>query len=204
MAPGGLESVYAVMTSTPTPAVRIERPHMPDSEKMIRLPIDVRLKVFDRYLTPTLRAQVEEEFGVWRGQPQYPVLVGNRLLDVLCTALPDRSPAEARQMLGYEYVAQYRHTVLGWLMLVVRPMLDLDWVLRGLPRQYAGATNYGTYWVAPVGERHWRFDFEDDPGDPDWILGTLLAGGTIFKVRGLSISHRILAPQHMSFSIQWA
>jgi uncharacterized protein (TIGR02265 family) len=189
---------------SPTPVARIERPPLPDAEKMILLPISVRLKVFDHYLTPALRAQVEAEFGSWRGQPQYPVLVGNRLLDVMCTALPDRSPEEARRMLGYEYVAQYRYTVLGWLMLVVRPVLDMEWLMRGLPRQYAGATNYGTYWVAPLGERHWRFDFEDDPGYPDWILGTLLAGGAIFKVRGLRVSYQMLGSQHISFDIQWA
>lgn len=180
---------------------------MPDSEKMIRLPIDVRLRVFDRYLTPALRTQIEEEFGRWKGQSQYPVLVGNRLLDVLCTSLPEREPAEALQMLGYQYVSQYRDTALGFLLLVVRAMVgklvDMDWVLRGLPRQYAGATNYGTYWVAPLGERHWRFDFEDDPGYPDWILGTLLAGGSILKTPDLHITYRVLAPQHTSFDISW-
>ncbi len=191
-------------TALPTSIVRFERPVIPDAEKMILLPIDGRLKLFDRYLTPALREQIAQEFGQWRGQPAYPVLVGNRLLDVMYAALPERSPAEVRQLLGYEYVAQYRHTALGMLMVVVRPALNLEWVMRGLPRQYAGATNYGTYAVAQLGERHWRFDIEDDPGYPDWVLGTLLAGGAIFKVRGLRISHHLVAPQHMSFDIQWA
>lgn len=193
------------------PLVKIERPRVPDSQKLILVPLDIRFKTFDSYLTPDLRSQLRIEFAEYLGQPNYPVLVGNRLIDRVCeTALSEYSPKEAHQLLGRSYVEHYRETVLGWLLgLISRlkktagPIVSIDWVMRGLPRQYAGATNYGTYWLAELEHNHWRFDFEDDPGYPDWLLGTFQAGGAFLGLQGLDIKYEVVEPQHISFQIRW-
>jgi uncharacterized protein (TIGR02265 family) len=193
------------------PLVKIERPRIPDAQKLILVPLDIRFKTFDSFLTPNLRSQLRQEFAEYLGQPNYPVLVGNRLIDRVCeTALSGYSPEEAHQLLGRSYVERYRETVLGWLLgLISRlkrtagPIVSMDWVMRGLPRQYAGATNYGTYWLAELGHNHWRFDFEDDPGYPNWLLGTFQAGGEFLKLQDLSITCELVGPQHMSFQIRW-
>lgn len=188
----------------PVPLVRIARPKISDDEKMILLPLDVRLKAFDQYLTPTVRDQINIEFAAYLGKPHYPIAVGNRLVDLICTTcLADLPLAEARQMLGRCYIERYRQTILGHLLLVVRPLVGLEWVLRGLPRNYSESTNFGTYWVAELEPHHWRFDFEDDPGYPDYILGTFQAGGEILQVPGLIITYSTPAHQHMSFDITW-
>jgi hypothetical protein len=57
--------------------------------------------------------------------------------------------------------------------------------------------------VACLGPGHWRFDFEDDPGYPDFILGTLIEGGMMIGIPGLEITYRVLGPRHISFDIQW-
>jgi uncharacterized protein (TIGR02265 family) len=131
-------------------------------------------------------------------------LVGNRLIDLLCaTCLADQPMDEARQVFGRYYVARYRETILGGLLRVMAPLVNLEWVVRGLPRNFAAATNYGTYWTAELGPHHWRLDFEDDPGYPDLILGILLAGAEIHRTPGLHIQYTILGPQHTSFDIEW-
>jgi uncharacterized protein (TIGR02265 family) len=144
------------------------------------------------------------EFKDYLGKPEFPMLVGNRLVDLVCaTCLAQYPVAEAQRLLGYQYMQRYWSTLMGRFLMMAAPLADVEWVLRGLPRQYSAATNFGTYWVAKIAPRHWRFDFEDDPGYPDYILGTLLAGGEILKVRGLHVTYKPIAPNHMSFEIQW-
>src|SRR4051812_26138047 len=177
----------------PTPVARIARPHIPDEEKKILLPLDIRLKAFDPLLTPPVREQIQVEFKDYLGKPEFPMLVGNRLVDLVCaTCLADRPVAEAQRMLGHQYMQRYWNTLMGRFLMMAAPLVDVEWVLRGLPRQFSAATNFGIYWVAELAPRYWRFDFEDDPGLPDYILGTLLAGGEILKVRGLQIAYKII------------
>jgi uncharacterized protein (TIGR02265 family) len=192
-------------STQPPVASRVSRPRMPDSEKMILLPLSIRLKAFDKFLTPAVREQLHTEFAAYLDQPQYPVVIGNRLVDQVCnTSLTDYSPQEARQLLGRCYIERYQESVLGRLLLApISSNQDFEWVMRGLPRNYSAVTNYGTYWVAEVAPRHWRFDFEDDPGDPDFIMGTLLAGSEILRIPGYRVSYVTLAHQRLSFEQTW-
>lgn len=183
---------------------RIARPNIPDDEKLVLFPMDVLLASFDKYLTPEVRSRLEAEFSEHLGKPYYPVLVGNRLIDQVCRLCLGEYPIEqARQLLGHSYLQRYRETVLGQLLLDARPLVSVEWFVQGLPRNYASATNFGTYWVEELEPQHWSFNFEDDPGYPDWILGTLLAGAEILQVPGYRVTYTLPAPQHISFDIRW-
>jgi uncharacterized protein (TIGR02265 family) len=197
-----------MLNQPPTPPLRvvtrIARPFIPDDQKRILFPLRVILASFDAYLTPANRAQLEDEFAPYLDHPYYPVLVGNSLTDRVCElCLADHPVAEARQILGRAYVRRYQETLFGKMLAVAGPLLQFEWILKGLPNQYAAATNFGTYWVAEVAPHHWRFDFEDDPGYPDWILGTLQAGSEAIHMTGGQISYTVLAPRYLSFTITW-
>lgn len=188
----------------PTPAAQVRRPHVPDADKKILLPLGIRLKAFEAYLTPAAREQINQEFKDYLGCDEYPVLVGNRLIDLICrTCLADQPLPEARRILGHQYMQQYWSTLLGHFLKMAAPLAKVEWIMRGLPRQYSATTNYGTYWVAEVAPQCWRFDFEDDPGYPEYILGTLLAGGELLKVADLQVSYQVVGPQHLSYTIRW-
>jgi uncharacterized protein (TIGR02265 family) len=192
----------------PTPVVpiaRIARPRMPDAAKMIMLPLSIRLKSFAKFMTPSVHSQLEEEFAPYLNQPQYPVIVGNQLVDRVCAmCLAEYERGAAQQLLGQCYIERYQESLIGRLLLApLEADHDFEWALRGLPRNYAAATNFGTYWVAQLGPQHWRFDFEDDPGYPDFILGTLIAGSEILHIPGYRVSYTLPEPGHMSFDIRW-
>ncbi len=124
----------------PQPVARIARPHIPDTEKNILLPLEIRLMAFARYLTPALEAQLREEFAEYLQQEQFPVLVGNRLIDRICaTTLQDHPTEKARELLGYAYLKQYQDSLVGVLLAPVDVTDDFDWVMQGLPR------NWGDY-----------------------------------------------------------
>lgn len=150
------------------PAVRVARPPIPDDQKLVFSGIDFLIEAVADRLTPALQEQITAEFGAYLRKSRYPVLVGNRLIDLLCaTCLADRPRAAARQLFGRYYVTRYQETITGGLLRLMVPRVSLAWVVRGLPRNFAAATNYGTYWVAELEPHHWRLDFEDDPGYPD-------------------------------------
>ena len=194
----------ATQSLTPVPLVRIARPPTANNEKMILLPLEIKLKAFSSVLSEEMLMQLQDEFAPYLNQDRYPVLVGNQLLDRVCElALPDQSIAAARQLLGYKYLMLYQASFLGILLAPVEPGGEFEWVMRGLPRNYAAATNYGTYWIAELGPRHWRFDFEDDPGYPEFVLGGLVAGGELLQMPCHEIACSILSPEHYSFDITW-
>ncbi len=187
-----------------TPIVRVERPPMLDTEKLVFSSIDFLLQAVKSRLTPDILKQVQAEFGSYLEKTQYPVLEGNRLIDFLSSAcLAELSTAAARQVFGKYYVTRYQKTIQGQLLMRAVPLVNLGWAIRGLPRNFAAATNYGTYWVAELAQRHWQLEFEDDPGYPDLILGILLGSKEILKASSLQLSYTVLAPQHTSFDIQW-
>jgi len=195
----------ATSLPTPIPLVRIARPIIPNSEKMILLPLEIKLKAFASVLSAEMVVQLQDEFAPYLDRERYPVLVGNRLLDRVCElALSETPLAEARQMLGYKYLMLYQESFLGMLLAPgSEPTDDFDWVMEGLPRNYAAATNYGTYWIAEVGPKHWCFAFEDDPGYPEFVLGGLLAGKDLLQIPNSRTVCSILGPEHYSFDISW-
>lgn len=101
-------------TSLPAPivpAVRVARPPIPDDQKLIFSGIDFLIEAVADRLTPALQAQITAEFGAYLGKSRYPVLVGNRLIDLLCaTCLADRPLAEARQLFGRYYSSCQRES----------------------------------------------------------------------------------------------
>jgi len=191
------------MLTSPVALVRVARPRLPDDQKIVLHPLTVLLRALDDKLSYDQRSQVEREFSPYLNN-SYPVLVGNQLIDRVCElGLADRPIGEARQLLATAYMNRYRETILGRILGATMPLMKPEWILRGCPRNYASATNFGTYWVAQLEERHWRFDFEDDPGYPDWILGTLSSACQILRIPAVQISYQVLAPQHTSFDIRW-
>lgn len=196
--------MHATPSLTPVPLVRIVRPPTATNEKMILLPLEIKLKAFSSVLSDALLVQLQDEFAAYLNQDHYPVLVGNQLLDRVCElALPDQPIADARQLLGYKYLMLYQASFLGILLAPLDPGGEFEWVMRGLPRNYAAATNYGTYWIAELGPRRWRFDFEDDPGYPEFVLGGLIAGGELLQMPQHTAKCTILGPEHYSFELTW-
>lgn len=192
------------MLTAPVPLVRVARPRLPDDQKVVLHPLSVLLRALEDKLTYDQRGQIEQEFSEHLANSTYPVLVGNRLMDRVCElGLADRPIGEARQLLATAYMSRYKETILGRILGATMPLMKPEWILRGCPRNYASATNFGTYWVAELEPRHWRFDFEDDPGYPDWILGTLISSCEVLRIPGVRISYQVLEPQHTSFDIHW-
>lgn len=197
------------MADNPTDAplvvvVRIDRPSLPDAEKMLLTSMDIGLRTVDPYLNPASRAAVQEQFGAYLGQPSQPVLVSNAFVDFVCQAgFPARTLPEARRELGRLSVAQYQQTILGRVMFAPLRLMGFARVLRHTPRQYAATTNYGTRWVAELGPRHWRFDCEDELIHPESIIGNLEAVAESLSVPQLRVVFTLRAPGHYSYDITW-
>jgi uncharacterized protein (TIGR02265 family) len=187
------------------PLVRIARPPVPNEQRLVLLRTELLVKAVESQLTPDSLARIKAEFGPYLSERQYPPLVGNALVDLLCElCLADRPLAEARKQLGYQYMLRYWQTPLGKMVMPAMRVMGLERIMRGLPRNYATSANYGIYWVAQLGPQHWRFDMEDDPRHPEVQLGTLLAGADVLPLPNHQISLTRLGPEHMSVEIRWA
>ncbi len=194
-----------IPTNTPpVVAARIDRPPIPDAEKLMLTPMDIGLRTVDPYLNPASRAAVQAQFGVDLGKSTQPVLISNAFVDFVCQAgFPALSLPEARRQLGRLSVAQYGQSILGRVMLAPIRLMGLERVLRQAPKQYAATTNYGTRWVAELGPRHWRFDCEDELIHAESILGNLEAIAELVGVAKLRVVFTLLAPRHYSYDITW-
>jgi uncharacterized protein (TIGR02265 family) len=188
----------------PTMLAQVVRPVIPDAEKQINFPLDERLDAARWRLSPAALAEIQSEFRAYLGKGHYPALTANALADRLCVlALPDQPRALALQQLGREYILhRYPQTILGRVLFAALPLLSLAQVMRRLPRNYAATTNFGTYTLWQVGERHWRFEFADDPGYPDWILGTLQAGSILTRTPNVRVTCTLLGHYHFVYDIQ--
>ncbi len=189
------------------PVSRVARPIMADSRKLWLVPMEEHLTSLDPPLSPALHARVMAEFGSYMGKGEYPVQVGNQLIDLLCAEyLGDQPVAEARRQLGYSYNRSFRRTILGRVMMAALPLMGpgMERVLRLSPSRFAATANYGTRWVAEVAPHHWRFDWEDEILYPEWIQGILEFGGhEILRLPNLQIRYTILAAKHFSFAVTW-
>jgi len=179
---------------------------MSDTDKMLLAPLRLQLKAAERYLTPAILAHAETEFGPYLDLPQHPVLITNQMLEYLCAhCLADRPIEEAQQLLGRSYARYMQIQQSGFLPHILMRLASVaSWslIIKGLPQNYAAATNYGSYWVEEVSSRHWHFNIANDPGLPHFILGTLLQGAE--SLSWLSqVTYIPMAPQHFSFQIIW-
>lgn len=191
-------------TPPPTGATRMERPPVPDAEKLMLTSLDIGLQAVEPYLNPTSRAAVQAQFGPYLGQPTQPVLVSNAFVDFVCPArFPALALPEARRQMGRLLVTQYGQSILGRVMFAPIRLMGFERLLRQIPRQFAATTNYGTRWVAPLGPRHWRFDCEDELMHPETIIGNLEAVGEMLKVPQLQLVFTLRAPRHYSYDITW-
>src|SRR4051812_29585268 len=93
--------------------VRCARPPVPDSEKVVRQPLDVALRTAGPYLTPAIRAEARQEFAAYLGRPQTSPLQVNRMIDFLAVrCLPTYPLDEARRWLGAQALSLYVKTLL--------------------------------------------------------------------------------------------
>jgi uncharacterized protein (TIGR02265 family) len=192
------------LNTPPVVAARLERPPVPDTEKLMLTPMDIGLRTIEPYLSPASRAAVQERFGAYLGKPTQPVLVSNDFVDFVAQAgFPDLSLPEARRRMGRLSVAHYGQSILGRIMFAPIRLMGMERVLRQTPRQFAAATNYGTRWVAEFGHRHWRFDCEDELMHLETIVGNLDAVAEMVGARQCHVTATVLAPRHYSFDITW-
>ncbi len=184
----------------------IARPQIPDSDKMIASPLDSIVAAVKLLQPPGTAVQTPPEFAPYLGKsrPSYPALVGNCLIDYLCATYLGNLPINAaRRLLGRCYIRAISETFTGVLARYMLTCLSMEQIMHSLPNNYAGATNFGRYSSTEIASGHWQLEFEDDPGYPDFILGTLEEGGSLIGVPGLEISCTVPALRHMVFSITW-
>lgn len=190
--------------SVPKPLVYMARLPVPDTEKMVRVPLDLQLEAVADRLTPTLRARIQQEFGAYLGQPRHPVVVGNRLNDLLCTTcLADRPLGEARRVFGRAFLLRSQESLLGRVMLAAMPLVGLERILRQAPQDFAMLTNYGTRGVTMLERHHWRCDFVDELLYPDFLYGVFEVVYALIRVREPRLQYTMLGSRHISFEIRW-
>ncbi len=186
------------------PLVRLERPPMPDADKLMLTPLDLLLEILADCITPAMQAQIVEQFGVYLGKGQHPALVNRRLLNFLCqTCLPQYSPTEAQREFGRRSVLHYRKSILGRVMLAALPVMGMERLLRQYPRQTAAVTNYGTRSVYALAPGEWRLDAEDETMSPDQIQGNFEASCGLIHPQDLHITFTVVGPGNYRFHIHW-
>lgn len=190
--------------AAPVPLVRVARDPIPDAEKMSLLPLAHSLRAVEAQMPPGARARLEVEFAPYLGKPQVPALVAQRFSDRLCAVcFPGFSRGEAHRQFGRQYTQVHRDTILGWVMWAARPALTLERMLRRSPRTFSVRTNYGTRWVAELGPRHWRHDFEDEIIPPEQLRGSFEQMAVFAKIPDLAVTYTVLGDHHWSFDLAW-
>jgi uncharacterized protein (TIGR02265 family) len=167
-----------VLKYTPAGAtVRIARPRIPDAEKMIRMPLDLGLRIAQPYLTPALRTEIQQEFAPYWGRREHPLLIANRLIDVICEkCLVDLPVEEGRRLMGRALHASFVQTPVTRVMVTAMRLASIEWILRGIPRNFAAGNNFGSFEMAELAPRHWRFTLDDFPAHPEVLQGFFEAG----------------------------
>ncbi len=193
---------------TPTQrVVRIVRPYVPDAEKLVHCPVELAIraveKVLEQRLQPEVRAEIVREFKPYLGKRTVPMLVGNRLLEFLYTRCLSTLPIqEARRVVGYHFCLVYSDTLIMKAMAVAMRQVSIEWVLQGLPHNFAQTTNFGSYEMVEVAPRHWQFSLEDYPVVPEHTLGFLEAGSVLLE-NDAQYRYTRLGPNHCRFDITW-
>ena len=157
--------------------VRIARPRIPDEEKIVRLPLDLGVRIAQPYLTPALRAEILQEFGPFLGCREHPLAISNRFIDVFCEKCLVEMPVnEGRRLFGASLTSFYVQSPVIKVMVGAMRLASIEWILRGLPRNFAAGNNFGSFEMTELAPRHWRFTVEDYPGYPDVLQGFFEAG----------------------------
>lgn len=190
---------------TLTLVTRLERPPLPDADKLMLTPLDMTLEVMSESLTPAIRAQFGAQFGAYLGKGQHPALINHQALDFLCrTCLPEYPLAEAYREFGHRSVQHYRQSsILGRVMMAAVPVMGIERLLRQFPRQMAAVSNFGTHTVYALAPGAWRLDDEDEIMPPEQLQGNLEAACSLVHAQDLRVTFTTRAPQSYSFFIHW-
>jgi uncharacterized protein (TIGR02265 family) len=176
---------------------------MPDSEKLVRLPLDLALRTAEAYLTPAIRAEARAEFAEYLGRPQTPPLQINRMVDFLAErCLPTYPLDEARRWLGAQALTLYTKTPLVHTIYVALRRASIERILKSFPQQFAKSQNYGTYEMRKLGPRHWRFTLQDYPMYPSVFQGYCEAGARLLQ-NDTRYVYTIVNSHHCYFDITW-
>lgn len=187
----------------PPPGVRCARPPLPDSAKLMRLPLDLVLRAAEAHLTPAIRAEARAEFAAYLGRPQTPPLEVNRMVDFLAVrCLPTYSLDEARRWLGSQVLSLYVRTPLVQAIYFALQRASIEWILRSLPHHFATSQNYGTYEMVELEPRHWRLTLQDYPIYPSAVQGYCEAGARLLH-NDTQYRYTIVSSHHCYFDITW-
>ncbi len=188
----------------PTLITRLERPPVPDADKLMITPLDMLVEVMTASITPAIRRQFEAQFGAHLGKGQHPALINRQALEFLCRhCLPEYSLADAYREFGRRSVLHYRASILGRIMMAAVPLMGIERLLRQYPRQLAAVTNYGTRTVYALAPGEWRLDAEDEGLLPEQLQGNLESACGLVHPQDLRVGLVIHAPGNYSFPIHW-
>jgi uncharacterized protein (TIGR02265 family) len=113
----------------------------------------------DAALTAKLR---EAGFDPNRMEPAYPPEVMDRCLEAAADHLyPGQPRAEAYRRLGERFVAGFRETLVGSVIMAVFPVLGADRLLGRVAKSYGVGQNYGSASLVPLDRQHYRFEYRN-------------------------------------------
>ena len=187
------------------PAAQVVRPVLPDTDKVFRYPAEDLLAGLPAPLTARQQAAFRAEFGPVLGQSSHSALTMVRLIDwVAAVCYPELPPAEARRRHGRAGMLAWSHTtILGRVMTAAFPLMGLERVLRRMPSNLSGLTNFATRTVYREGPGHWWYATSDDPSPPEWIAGVIDALAEFTAVRDLQVQWATPSDHQRIFEIRW-
>lgn len=187
------------------PAAQLVRPVLADADKSFRYPAEDILAGLPAPLTARQQAALQAEFGSVLGQPTHSAITMVRLIDwVAAVCYPDVPLAEARRRHGRAgMLAWSRETILGRVMTAAFPLMGMERVLRRMPQNLGGLTNFATRTVLREGPGHWWYCSSDDPTPPDWIAGVMDALAEFTGVRALSVQWAAPSSHERILELRW-
>jgi uncharacterized protein (TIGR02265 family) len=198
--------MLSVLTPPTLPvAAQLVRPVLPDADKLFRYPAEDLLAGLPAPLTAHQQAAFQAEFGPVLGQPTHSPAVMSRVLDwIAAVAYPDLPPSAARRRQGHVgTLAWSQRSILGRVLMAAVPLMGLERVLRRLPSNMGGLTNFATRTMYCAGPGHWWYTASDDPTYPDFTVGAIDALGALTGARQLTIQWDTPSTHERVYEIRW-
>jgi uncharacterized protein (TIGR02265 family) len=184
---------------------RIDRPPIPDSEKLLLYPAADHLTAARPLLSAAAELEIRTHYRAYLDAPQHPALLAMEIVDRICTlALAHLPLAQARQVYGRAVLRQWRYTIVGRVMTGALPFLGMQRIVAGLPRYAASVTNYGSRWVSMRTPHYWQYEALDEVIYPEMFAGLLEGLSDLVHVRDLQVTYRRQQPYHHVFTLRWA
>lgn len=181
-------------------------PPLPDSQKILKVPLDVLTAPFRAVLTPAQQVQLQREFYTHGQQGGCPALVYNQVIDHLgALVLPTLAPAAARQRIGYEAArAAPTSSIIGRILVAPLRVMGPSRLCQYIPKAWGSIVSYGTQIAWEAAPQHWYIDMTEEPLYLDYIQGSFEAAGVeLAKVAGWRVVGTVQGPQHYLFSVTW-